>query len=211
MNDLALLLAFVVAATVLTLTPGVDTALVLRAALVQGRWPAALAALGVGLGCLAWGAGVALGLGALLQASEAGYTVLQLAGAGYLVWTGVVLLLRPRSEMDPATATGAGAEGEGVEAFRRGLLTNLLNPKVGVFYLSFLPQFVPPGASVAAHTFALAGIHVALSLAWFAALIAATAPLQGWLRRPGALRALDQLAGGVFLAFGVRLAVTAGP
>jgi threonine/homoserine/homoserine lactone efflux protein len=221
MSDLALLLAFMGAAAALTLTPGVDTALVLRAALVQGRCPAALAALGIGLGCLAWGGCVALGLGALLQASEWAYTALRLAGAAYLVGTGARLLLKPRSAMSAVSAASDEGTGEGVcaagsadeaaEAFRRGLLTNLLNPKVGVFYLSFLPQFVPSGASVAIHTFALAGIHVALSLAWFAVLIVATAPLQEWLRRPVALRALDRLAGCVFLVFGIRLAVTAGP
>jgi threonine/homoserine/homoserine lactone efflux protein len=208
MNDLALLLAFVAAATVLTLTPGVDTALVLRAALVQGRWAAALAALGIGLGCLAWGAGVALGLGVLLQVSEVGYTTVRLAGAAYLLWTGGRLLLRPRSAM--SEVPGEGVSGEGAEALRTGLLTNLLNPKVGVFYVSFLPQFVPEGANVAGHTFWLAGIHVALSLAWFALLIAATVPVREWLRQPAAVRTLDRLTGAIFVAFGIRLAVAVG-
>lgn len=206
MNELALLLAFLAAASVLTLTPGVDTAIVLRASLVQGRWPAALAALGVGLGCLVWGAGAALGLGALLQASETGYTVVQLAGAAYLVGTGARLLLRPRGDMGPMP--GPSGPADAAEAFSRGLLTNLLNPKVGVFYVSFLPQFVPAGASVAGHTFLLACIHVALSWAWFAVLIAATAPLHDWLRRPVAVRTLDRVAGGIFVAFGFKLAAS---
>lgn len=206
MPDLALLLAFVAAASVLTLTPGVDTAIVLRAALVQGRWPAALAALGVGLGCLVWGGGVALGLGALLQASQTGYMVVKLAGAAYLVGSGAWLLLRPRSAMGPMP--GSGGPADAAEAFSRGFLTNLLNPKVGVFYMSFLPQFVPAGASVAGHTFMLAGIHVALSWAWFGGLIAATAPLHDWLRRPVAVRTLDRLTGGIFVAFGFKLAAS---
>lgn len=99
-----------------------------------------------------------LGLGALLQASGTGHTVVKLA------------------------------------------------PKVGVFHVSFLPQFVPAGASVAGHTFFLAGIHVALSWAWFGGLIAATAPLHDWLHRPAAVRTLDRLAGGIFVAFGFKLA-----
>jgi len=206
MDQLPLLLAFVAAAAVLALTPGVDTALVLRAALVQGRWPAVAAALGVGLGCLVWGGGVALGLAALLQASAWGYTVVKLMGAAYLVACGIGLLLRPRDTMEPVA--GGPAPGEAAGAFSRGLLTNLLNPKVGVFYVSFLPQFVPAGAGVAGYTFFLAALHVGLSLAWFGLLIAATAPLYDLLRRPAAVRTLDRLTGGIFVGFGVKLAAS---
>lgn len=206
MDALPLLLAFVAAATLLTLTPGVDTAIVLQAALRDGRRAAAFAAAGVALGCLAWGGAVALGLGLLLQASHWAYLGVQWAGAGYLVWTGLKLLWRPRRTLDAAwTAAGASAAGG---AFRRGLLTNLLNPKVGVFYVSFLPQFVPPGAGVAGCTFLLACVHVLLSLAWFALLIAATAPLARWLKQPGALRAMDRLTGLVFIGLGWRLATS---
>ena len=90
------------------------------------------------------------------------------------------------------------------------MLTNLLNPKVGVFYVTFLPQFVPLGADVAAYSFFLACLHVLLSLAWFAVLIAATIPLGTLLRRPALTRALDRLTGGVLVAFGVRLAASSG-
>lgn len=206
MDHLPLLLAFVAAAAVLALTPGVDTALVLRAALVQGRWPAVSAAMGVGLGCLVWGGAVALGLGALLQTCAWGYTVVKLVGAAYLVVCGIGLLLRPRDTMGPVA--GAPAPGDAGGAFSRGLLTNLLNPKVGVFYVSFLPQFVPAGAGVAGYTFFLAALHVGLSLAWFGLLIAATAPLHDFLRRPAAVRTLDRLTGGIFVGFGVKLAVS---
>lgn len=203
MIDLPLLLAFVAAATLLTLTPGVDTAIVLRAATAQGWRPAVMASLGIGLGCLLWGAAVSLGLGALLQASELAYTAVKLAGAAYLLWLGAGLLLRPRQALDEATDAGSGGRGA---AFWRGFLTNLLNPKVGVFYVTFLPQFVPAGASVAGYSFFLAGLHVLLTLIWFAVLIAATVPLGRFLRRAAVIRALDRLTGGVLIAFGVRLA-----
>lgn len=203
MIDLPLLLAFVAAATLLTLTPGVDTAIVLRAATAQGRRPAVMASLGIGLGCLLWGAAVSLGLGALLQASELAYTVVKLAGAAYLLWLGAGLLLRPRQALDEEADAGSGGQGA---AFWRGFLTNLLNPKVGVFYVTFLPQFVPAGASVAGYSFFLAGLHVVLTLIWFAVLIAATVPLGRFLRRATVIRALDRLTGGVLIAFGVRLA-----
>jgi threonine/homoserine/homoserine lactone efflux protein len=96
----------------------------------------------------------------------------------------------------------------GDDAFWRGFLTNLLNPKVGVFYVTFLPQFVPAGAYPASYCFFLACLHVLLTLAWFSVLIVATAPLSGYLRRPSAVKALDRLTGAVFVAFGIKLAAS---
>ena len=175
MIDFPLMLAFVAAASLLTVTPGVDTAIVLRTATLEQRRQAVLAAAGIALGCLAWGVSVSLGLGALLQASELAYTVVKLAGAAYLIWLGSGLLYWPRASFDAGAETMMpSARGQ---AFWRGLLTNLLNPKVGVFYVTFLPQFVPLGADVAGYSLFLACLHVLLTLAWFAVLIAATIPL----------------------------------
>ena len=200
------LAAYLVAAGLLTLTPGLDTALILRTAAVEGPRRAALAAVGITSGCLIWGAAVALGLGALLAASSLAFSVLKWAGAAYLVWLGLGLILRPRDRFDLA-AGAPSAQGD-VAWMRRGLLTNLLNPKVGVFYISFLPQFLPAGVAPAPFIFLLAVIHVALGLFWSACLIAATRPIAGVLRRAAVVRWLDRLTGGVFLAFGVRLAVS---
>ncbi|HSZ52262.1 MAG TPA: LysE family transporter, partial [Caulobacteraceae bacterium] len=122
------LIAFVLAAGLVTVTPGLDTALVLRAAASEGRKPGAWAAVGVGAGCLIWGGAVALGLTALLAASTAAYALLRWAGAAYLLYLGVQLLLKPRSALQIEAAPSAAGH-----PFRRGLLTNLLNPKVGVF------------------------------------------------------------------------------
>jgi threonine/homoserine/homoserine lactone efflux protein len=193
---------FVVAAGVLTITPGLDTAMVLRTAAVEGARRAALAALGVICGCLAWGAAVALGLGVLLAASQSAYTALKWAGAAYLAWLGINLILRPRSKLD--LAAGGARRGNW---WLRGLLTNLLNPKVGVFYVSFLPQFVPAHVPTAPFIFLLAAIHAVLGLAWFALLIAGVAPLKRWLSRAAVVRWLDRATGAVFLAFGARLAL----
>jgi threonine/homoserine/homoserine lactone efflux protein len=198
------LVAFTAAAALLTVTPGLDTALVLRTAAVEGPRRALLAALGICLGCLGWGAIVAAGLGALLAASHLAYTLLRYAGAAYLLWLGVQLLARSRQALaDPALASPAA----GSAWLWRGFLTNMLNPKVGVFYVSFLPQFIPPDANVAALTLLLAGIHAALGLAWFLLLITATRPLAAALRRPRLVRSLDRLTGGVFLLFAARLAL----
>ncbi|MFC0590245.1 LysE family translocator [Novosphingobium aquiterrae] len=205
MIDMSHLAAFLVAATLLTITPGVDTAMVLRAATVEGRRAGLLAALGINLGCLIWGGAVALGLGTVLQASALAFAIIKLAGAAYLVWLGIGLLLRPRSALAQPDAALPGPRGS---AFRRGLLTNLLNPKIGVFYISFLPQFVPAGAPVAATTFFLAVLHDVLGLVWFAILIGATVPLNRLLRQPRTLRWLDRLTGAVFVGFGLRLAMS---
>jgi threonine/homoserine/homoserine lactone efflux protein len=199
------LIAYVIAAGLLTLTPGLDTALVLRTAAVEGPKRASLAAVGIVTGCLVWGAAVALGLGALLAASRLAFTMLKWAGAAYLLWLGVNLILKPRSDFDLA-AGGPSAEGD-FAWMRRGFLTNLLNPKIGVFYISFLPQFLPAGVQPAPFIFLLAAIHAALGLAWFACMIAATRPIAGILKRAAVVRWLDRLTGGVFLAFGLRLAL----
>ena len=193
---------FVAAAALLTVTPGLDTALVLRTAAVEGPRRAALAALGIACGCLTWGLAVALGLGALLAASQAAYTVLKWAGAAYLAWLGVGMILRPRSKFD--LASDGARRGNW---WLRGFLTNLLNPKVGVFYVSFLPQFVPAGVPTGPFIFLLAAIHVAMGLPWCAVLIAATAPLKRWLSRAAVVRWLDRATGAVFLGFGARLAL----
>ncbi len=198
------LLAFAAAAAVLTITPGVDTALVLRSAAAQGPRAGAAASLGVCAGLFVWGAAAAMGLSALLTASATAFAALKIAGAAYLLFLGARLLLRPRARFDLAGEAQAGG------AWRRGFLTNVLNPKVGVFYATFLPQFIPSGVNVAGFSLLLAGVHALLTLIWFAALIALTVPLGRWLRRPPVVKTMDRLTGVVFLAFGARLALVRG-
>ncbi len=197
------LIAFVLAAGLVTLTPGLDTALVLRAAAAEGRRAGAFAALGIAAGCLVWGAAVALGLGALLAASGQVFALLRVAGAAYLIWMGARLALSPRSRFVADDAPPPAGH-----PFRRGLFTNLLNPKVGVFYVSFFPGFVPTGMPFGPWCFLLAVIHVALGLAWFAVLIGATHRVRGLLSRPGAVKLIDRVTGLVFIGFGADLALT---
>ena len=197
------LAAYLAAASLLTVTPGLDTAMVLRTAAVEGRRPAALAALGIGVGCLIWGLVVALGLGVLLAASHTAYTVLKWAGAAYLAWLGINLLVRPRKSFDLAAQRQTG----GGNWWLRGLMTNLLNPKIGVFYVSFLPQFVPAGFAAAPFILLLAAIHFILGLIWATGLILAAGSLRGWLQRGAVVQWLDRVTGAVFLGFGLRLAL----
>lgn len=201
------LLAFAIAAGLLTLAPGLDTALVLRTAAAEGPRGAALAALGIVMGCLTWGAAVAFGLGALLAASAIAFSALKWAGALYLVWLGLHLLARPRSHFAPELADRCRA-GSGHSSLARGYLTNLLNPKVGVFYVSFLPQFLPAHVPATPFIFLLALLHALMGVAWFAVLILATRPIAQALRRSSVVRRLDRVTGIVFVSFGIRLALT---
>ncbi len=196
------LIAYIIAATVLTITPGPDSGLVLRTAIVDGAKQAALASLGIVTGLVVWGIAVAVGLGALMAASETAFRILQWAGAIYLVWFGLRLMLKPRQHLDETPALAHA------RAFRSGLLQNLLNPKICVFYISFLPQFVPDGGDVMVWTPILAGVHIGLTLIWFAALVLATRPLADMLRRPNVLARIDRFTGAVFVASGAQLGLS---
>ncbi|HDS1680225.1 TPA: LysE family translocator [Pseudomonas putida] len=197
------LIAFTLAATLLTLTPGLDTALILRTATVEGRQQGMRAALGINAGCLLWGAAVAFGLGALIAVSALAYNILKYCGAAYLAWLGVNMLLRPRQSLAPAGEDGQRA----ANWFLKGLMGNLLNPKVGIFYVSFLPQFIPQGQPLGAWTFGLVSIHVVLGLLWALLLIGATRPLAGLLRRDKVIQWMDRATGLVFVLFAARLAL----
>ncbi|WP_337026394.1 LysE family translocator [Pantoea eucrina] len=198
------LLAFSFAALLLTLTPGLDTALVLRTATVEGRKQAVHAALGISTGCLVWGAAVAFGLGALIAVSELAYDILKYCGALYLSWQGINMLLRPRKQLTLADNTAK----KGSNWFLKGVLGNALNPKIGIFYVSFLPQFIPQGHSPVLWTFILVGIHIVIGTSWSMALISATRPLATILRKEKVIRWMDRTTGAIFLAFAARLALS---
>lgn len=198
------LLAFSLAALVLTLTPGLDTALILRTSAAEGGKKAFQAALGIDVGCFIWGALIAFGLGALLATSTLLYDGLKWLGAGYLCWLGVQLMLRPRASFIK-TSTHAVKRYSG---FMRGLLGNVLNPKMGVFYVSFLPQFIPAGHSPLMWTFLLVAIHVAIGTLWSLTLILATRYAAAVLRQPRFIKAMDRVTGGLFMLFAVKLALS---
>ncbi|WP_312055724.1 LysE family translocator [Pantoea brenneri] len=201
------LFSFLFAITVLTLTPGFDTALVLRSAVAQGAKRASVTALGVTLGCLVWGVAVGFGLGALLLASEMAYNLLKWLGAAWLLYLGLKLLLKPRQQ--PMIQSGQPLLQQGYLAcFSRGLLGNLLNPKVGIFYVSFLPQFIPAGASVALWCSLMALTHMLLGLVWNAVLIGGSHYFARHLRQPRVLKVMDRLTGCVFIGFAAKLALS---
>ncbi|MEV0236150.1 LysE family translocator [Nonomuraea sp. NPDC050786] len=195
--------SFAAVVALLTLTPGLDTALILRTSVLAGRRPAWGVTLGIQLGTLTWGVVTAAGLSALLSASRLGYEILRWAGVAYLVWMGLrMLLARQPAHDEPEQAVRF------MGGFTRGLVTNLLNPKVGAFYVAMLPQFIPDGAPHAVMGLLLAGVHVAEGLLWSAVLIGFASLMSGFLRTPTVRRVLDRLTGVVIVGFGIRLAVT---
>jgi threonine/homoserine/homoserine lactone efflux protein len=204
------LLSFTFAAGLLTITPGLDTALVLRTAAVEGRMQALLAGVGICFGCLLWGAAASFGLSALLAVSGFAYNVLRIVGAIYLGYLGIKLFIRAfarsssHNTAEPVLQKHKG--GDGSLWLRRGLLTNLLNPKIGVFYLSFLPQFIPEGVQVWSFSILLASIHAAEGLLWFLLLTNATKFFSSWLKRRRVIMAFDSAMGAVFIGFGLKLA-----
>ncbi|MFZ3387596.1 LysE family translocator [Buttiauxella gaviniae] len=198
------LLAFSIAALLLTLTPGLDTALILRTATVEGGKKAFQAALGIDTGCFIWGALVAFGLGALLAASELAYDILKWCGAAYLFWLGIQLILRPRHTFDTSQLERPTSS----NWFLRGMLGNVLNPKIGVFYVSFLPQFIPAGHSPIIWTFLLVSIHVVLGTLWSLTLIMATRYASDLLKIPAIVKWMDRATGGVFMLFATKLALS---
>jgi len=213
----AALPAFALASTLLILAPGPDSLLVLRNTLRHGRRAGWVTASGTMSGLLAWAVAAAFGLSALLQVSDVGYHAVRLAGACYLLWLGVSSLWPFRGRpATPATAAGpAGAAGPapGKAGWRRaylnGLLSNLLNPKIGVFFIAFLPGFIPAGAPAPLFPLALGLWFIAETGIWLATLAWMAAHGAGWLRRSTVQRWLERITGVALIGFGLRLATQA--
>jgi RhtB (resistance to homoserine/threonine) family protein len=192
----------------LTVSPGPDMALVMSTALRAGRAAGVRTATGICTGVVVWSAFAGFGVAALLAASAEAFAVLRLAGAAYLVWLGVRAILGAlrgalRGEVavaDPAPDAPAGG------SFRRGLTSNLLNPKVGVFYTTLVPQVVDPGDPAAFVAIVLGVAHALMGIIWLGFLAAAVDRAAGVLRRPRVRRTLEGLSGAVLIGFGVRVA-----
>lgn len=215
MPDTTQLLMFIAAGWLLNLTPGPDVLYIVSSALKSGVRAGIVAALGIVSGCFVHVFAAALGVGALLATSATAFTVLKWAGAAYLMWMGVKLLLAKGggSSIVPA---GESAEVVAVNlwrVFRQGFLTNVLNPKVALFFLAFVPQFIAPGTEDKVTAFLLLGLLFNLNslpinfgYAWLA----------GWAsRRVGAVQRamhwMDRAAGVMFVGFGLRLAMSENP
>lgn len=212
------LLTFIGIATIITITPGVDTMLVIRNVLTRGRGSGLLTTLGICLGVFCHATLSALGLSLLLVRSAALYEAVKLLGACYLLFLGGRTLWQTFHQAKQASTLPAQSEQAPTpvqrmqranwgRSMREGFFSNILNPKVAVFYLAFLPQFINPGDPVLAKSLFLAGIHFMLGIVW----LALVSVFVGWLRlllaRPAIRRGLERVTGVVLIAFGVRLAL----
>jgi threonine/homoserine/homoserine lactone efflux protein len=225
-------LAFAGAAILLAIAPGPATAVLLRQTIRHGRRRGIATVAGIEAGVLFWAVAAAVGLSALLAASSVAYTALRFAGAIVLIGLGVQALTRSRrahdnTELDeaaagaPATAAGALATAAGAvdrppgadnsrdarRAFRAGLLTNMANPKAGVFAISFLPQFIPRDDPVLPTGLLLAAVWVLCDGSWYLALTAVVHAARRIFARGSTRRRLEALSGVALVGFGVRLAL----
>lgn len=201
----AALWGFTVVAILAVITPGLDTMLALRHALLRGRRAGFTAVLGINTGCLIWGTASIVGLTALLTASELAYNAVRVLGAAYLIWLGTTALWKtlPRNRKPEVPAEDVPG---GRSAFRAGLMTNLLNPKVGVFYMSLLPQFLPTGPTASAWGALLVAIHLTAGLLWLPSLVWVAGRARAFLQKERVRRWMDRVTATVLVGLGVKLA-----
>jgi threonine/homoserine/homoserine lactone efflux protein len=198
---------FVATGVLLNLTPGQDTFFILGRSLAEGTRNGVASAFGITVGSLLHTAMAALGLSAILATSASAFTVVKLLGAAYLIYLGIGMLTSARS-VEPATARARSADVLG--AFRAGVLTNVLNPKVALFFLALMPQFIETTSNAKVAAFVALGLtFVATGTVWCLILAMAAGRLRGFfIRHPSGWRAVSQAAGGLFILLGVRLAVS---
>lgn len=201
------LLTYLPAAVIVTLLPGPDTALILGISTRHGVRPARRAALGIGAGLMVWAVAVAVGLAGALRASAGVYEAFRWCCAAYLLYLAASALIaaRRRDAAEPPTATTA-RESRTPPGFRLGLLTAALNPKLGVFFVTMLPQFIPASAPVVTYTLALVALHAACAVGWFFLLARLAEQGQQWLSRNRVQRWITRSTAAAFTAFGLRTA-----
>ncbi|MFI8828276.1 LysE family translocator [Streptomyces sp. NPDC053431] len=206
------MLTFAAASLVLIMIPGPDQALITRSALAGGRRAGLLTMVGGVLGLVVHVGAAVLGISAVLLASATAFTVLKVVGAVYLVWMGVATLrgarrtLREKAE-DAEEAGGPEGAVTGGAYMRYGFLSNALNPKVALFFVTFLPQFLPPEGRVFPRAMALSLVFAALYLLWFSLYVFTVDRLGRVLRRPRVRARIEQVTGLLLIGFAVRLAL----
>ncbi len=206
------MLTFTGIALLLTITPGADTMLVIRSVVARGQRAGLLTTIGICCGLFVHASLSAVGLSVILVRSAAAFELVKLVGAAYLIFLGIQSLWRvmhhqSRGADDAPLERGYGTARTKRRPFLEGLLTNVLNPKVAVFYLAFLPQFIRPGDPVLLKSVFLASIHFLLGLLWLSLVTLVLGRLRAVLTRPHIQQRLEAITGVILIAFGVRLAL----
>jgi RhtB (resistance to homoserine/threonine) family protein len=202
------LLIYIGVVVAVALLPGADTAVITKNALMYGRDAALGSAIGVNVGLAVWTVATALGVAAVIRSSGTVYDTLKLIGAVYLIWIGGRTLwdsrrVKPGVEPKPAAARKVDRRG----GFRQGVISNLANPKVGIFFTSLLPQFVSSGSPALPQLLTLGAIVVAVNLVWICSYALAAVRLSEFLSRKRVKAALDRFTGLLLVGLGIRLAV----
>jgi RhtB (resistance to homoserine/threonine) family protein len=202
------LLLFIGVAAVVIVVPGPDTAIVTKNVLIHGRRAALGTSLGVTAGLSVWTLAAAVGVASVVRASAVAFTIVKLIGAVYLVWLGLQALRDARHTRSAGRTPGTEKTMMGMLAgFRQGLLSDLANPKIGIFFTSLLPQFVDPGRPVLLPFLALGAVFVLMTVLWLSAYCLVAARAAETLQRPRVKAGLDRVTGIVLVGLGIRLAI----
>jgi RhtB (resistance to homoserine/threonine) family protein len=202
------LLLFIGVAAIVIVVPGPDTAVVTKNILVHGRRAGFGTSMGVSTGIGVWTLAAAIGVASVVRASAVAFTVLKLVGALYLIWLGVQALRAAGHPASGARASNASAPPmSGLGGFRQGLLSDLANPKIGIFFTSLLPQFVDRGHPVLLPFLALGAVFVVMTVLWLSAYCLVAARAAATLQRPRVKAVMDRVTGCVLIALGLRLAI----
>jgi RhtB (resistance to homoserine/threonine) family protein len=200
---------YLIAISLLTVTPGVDTVLIIRNTTRGGWRDGALSSLGICSGLFVHALVSAVGISVILLQSAWAFRALKLAGAAYLVWLGIVSLrsaARRRQGPDLTAPPPPGGRFRPGRSLREGFLSNVLNPKAIVFYMAFLPQFIDPARSAVGQSLFLAGLHFVIAMIWQCLLASLVDQARRWMQNARVRRSLDGVTGAVMVFFGIKLA-----
>lgn len=202
------LLTFVAVSLVLTVTPGVDTFIIMRNVLRGGQKDGFYTAIGICSGLLVHASLSALGISVILVRSAELFNIVKIAGAIYLVWMGVSSIygaVKYRKSVDSSPKNLIKEKLFPARSFREGLFSNVLNPKPAVFYLAFFPQFINHGDPVFIKTMFLASIQFVIGISWLIILSFFVSHIRNYIEKPSIKRTLDTLSGGILIVFGIKI------
>ncbi|WP_319761551.1 LysE family translocator [Maridesulfovibrio sp.] len=205
MNSLTL--AFIPVAAILTITPGSDTMLVVNNTLTRSTADGLCTVAGINAGLLIHALASALGLSMILMNSATAFEMVKMAGAFYIIFLGIQSLRNSRKQEETEIPSGRCSKGIAA-SIREGFLTNVLNPKVAVFYLALLPQFISPGESILRQSLLLMTIHFSMGIIWFSFVTLALGRIRHLVSGSKFKKRLEVLSGVVFIALGLKMDLT---
>ena len=207
--EISSLTTYLIAITLLTITPGVDTMLVIRNTARGGWRDGAVSSFGICSGLFLHATISAVGISVILLQAAWAFSALKLFGAGYLVWLGIISWRKVIKQESFEIVNGETTIHTFLvqRSLREGFLSNILNPKTAIFYMAFLPQFINPAQSALVQSLFLAGLHFIIAMIWQCLLALMVKQLKVWLQRPRVSQVFDGVTGSVMIALGLRVAV----